>query len=85
MLVQMLKALSLDNLICIRTFEDGHVDVCADLRHMSEPSNGRLISAALFWLQVITAAPAGNKRDTRRRQQGHQGGEGQKEEAKTTG
>lgn len=64
----------------VPTFEDGHVDVGADLRHMAEHSCGRLGSAALCWLQVITAAPAGDRRSTGRRHQGHQGGEGQKEE-----
>lgn len=44
---------------------------------MAETSRWRLGSTALWWLQVITALPAG---DGRRRHQGHQGGEGQKDE-----
>lgn len=62
------------------TFEDGHVDVGADLWDMAELHGGRLVTAALFWLQVVTAAPAGQRRSTRRRHQGHQGSEGPEEE-----
>lgn len=62
------------------TFEDGHVDVSADLWDMAEPYGRRLGSASLLWLQVITAVPAGERRCVRRRHQGHQGSEGQEEE-----
>lgn len=68
------------NMVHAVTFEDGHVDVGADLWHMAEHTDGRLGSAALLWLHVITAASARDRRSTRRRHQGHQGGQGQKEE-----
>lgn len=62
------------------TFEDGHVDVGANLWHVAEPPCGRLGSTALCWLQVITAVPAGDGRISGGRHQGHWVGEGQQEE-----
>lgn len=62
------------------TFEDGHVDVGADLGHMVEPLCDRLGPAALCWLQVIAAGLAEGRRGRRGRDQSHQGGEGQDEE-----
>lgn len=47
---------------------------------MAEHSSGRLSCAALCWLQVVTALPAGDRGGTRRRHQHHQGGEGQKKD-----
>lgn len=65
---------------CIVTFEDGHVDVGANLWDVAELSSGRLVTAALCWLQVVTAVSAGERRSTRRRHQGHRGSEGPEEE-----
>lgn len=62
------------------TFEDGHVDVGADLWDMPEPSGGRLDSAAVLWLYVITAAPAGQRRFSLRRHRRHRVSEGQEDE-----
>lgn len=66
--------LRLDEADSYRTFEDGHVDVGADLWNMAKPRCWRWGSAALQQLQVIAALPAGL------RQQGHRGGEGHEEE-----
>lgn len=48
------------------TFQNGHVDVCADLWGITSC----LGAAALCWLQVITAVSAGDWR----RHRGHQAG-----------
>lgn len=61
------------------TFEDGHVDEGADLWDMPEPSGGRLDSAAVLWLYVITAAPAGQRFSLRRHWR-HPVSEGQEDE-----
>lgn len=66
--------LRLDEADSYRTFEDGHVDVGADLGNMAEARCRRWGSAALQQLQVIAALPAGLG------QQGHRGGEGHEEE-----
>lgn len=63
-----------------RTFEDGHVDIGADLWHMAEPFCNRLGSTALCWLQVVTAVSTGHRRNTWGRHQGHQGEDRQNEE-----
>lgn len=62
------------------TFEDGHVDVGANLWHLDERPWWRLCSTALCWLQVITAVLARHRRDIWGRHQGHQGEDGQNEE-----
>lgn len=54
------------------TFQNGHVDICADLRGITT----WLGAAALCWLQVITAVSAGDWR----RHRGHQAGQGQEQE-----
>lgn len=62
------------------TFEDGHVDVGADLWDVTELCWGRLKCAALQQLQVITALPAWSQRATGGRHQAHQRREGQEED-----